>query len=282
MVQGDITDESNVREAIGDARVVFHLAAQLGKWGVHASEYDRINVDGTRILLQEASKARIDHFVHVSTAGVLGRLKHVPADESHPCHPENLYTRSKHKAELLVTQAIEETGFPASIIRPSHVYGPGDPNTVKLLQKMRQLPVFPLFGNGKNLFQPLYVTDLVQMLVLCVNAKGRAVGQTYQVSGDDVVTIKEFVDLSARIMGIRVKTMCVPYFMVTGVAATAEMMGRIVGREPPLIRSRVEFLGRDQAYSISKARRDVGFNPKISISEGMATTIAWYKNRGIL
>lgn len=282
VIRGDITDNSSIQRAVEGVNVVFHLAAQLGKWRVPEAEYHRINAYGTQALLQECLKASVEHFIYLSTAGVMGRLKHIPADEEHPCSPLFPYQKSKYEAELKIKEAIEKQDFPAIIIRPSHVYGPRDPSTIGLLKMIRLLKVFPLIGGGTSLFQPLYVADLVNALILFMKRGDNTVKKLYHIAGPQTVTMREFISLSARIMGVRLRAVSIPQPFARAVASISEGLGHILHREPPLTRSRLEFFGHDQAYSISKVQQDTGFVPQVGISEGLFRTIEWYKENGLL
>ena len=282
VIRGDIMDNSSVQRAVGGVDVVFHLAAQLGKWRVPEAEYHRINVYGTQVLLQECLKAGVEHFIYVSTAGVMGRLKQIPADEEHPCAPLFPYQRSKYEAELKIKEAVKKQDFPAIIIRPSHVYGPRDPNTIGLLKMIRRLKVFPLIGGGTSLFQPLYVTDLVETLLLCMKRSVNTAKKLYHIAGPQTITMREFICLSARIMGVRLWAVNIPQSFARAVASVSEGLGYIVHHEPPLTRSRVEFFGQNQTYSISRMQQDTGFVPQVGISEGLSRTIGWYRENGLL
>ena len=162
-VIGDITDVSSVRKALKGVNIVFHLAALLGRWQSEYPEYEyyRVNFLGTKLLVEESVKVGVDHFIYLSTTGVFGKVKECPADENYPCNPIFPYEKSKYLAELVVKNAIDG-GFPATIIRASHVYGSGDMNTLKIFKLIKNFKVFSLIDGGRAVFQPIYVEDLVE------------------------------------------------------------------------------------------------------------------------
>jgi len=277
IVKGNITNTADVAKATKNRDVIFHLAAMLGKWGVPGQTYHEVNVSATEALITQSLEAGVEHFIYLSTAGVMGWLTTVPADIDHPYAPVSLYEKTKCQAELKVKQAITEKNLPATIIRPSHVYGPRDPNTVKLFKMMKLGRVFPVIGGGHSLFQPVYVDDMIQALISCVSTKA-ALGKTYIVAGSEAITFREFFDLSAKLMGYRTLLMSFPLSLARLAATVSEGLGRIVNREPPLTLSRVDFFSRQQAYSIARIQEDTGFVPQVSIEDGLQKTIKWYRD----
>lgn len=145
LVTGDVTDVSCIRKIVNDVDIVFHLAALLGRWQSEYPdhEYYRVNFMGTKLLVEQCMRVGVSHFVYLSSAGVFGRVKEVPVDENHPCNPMFPYERSKYLAELAVRSAVERSGFPATIVRAAHVYGPGDVNTIKIFKMIKKLRFSP-------------------------------------------------------------------------------------------------------------------------------------------
>ena len=284
IVTGDITDVSSVREALRDIDVVFHLAALLGRWQSEypEHEYYRINFLGTKLLVKQCMKAGVTHFIYLSSTGVFGRVKEVLADESSPCNPIFPYEKSKYLAELVVRSAVENGGFPATIIRASHVYGPGDMNTLKILKVIKKLKIFPLINGGKSIFQPIYVKDLVEALILCMEKKEISIGKTYIAAGSERVTFRDFILLSAELLKVPLLCFSIPTSLANFLASACEATFTALHREPPLTRSRVEFFIRDQCYRISKLCKELGFKPRTSLKDGLQKTISWYKKKAML
>jgi dihydroflavonol-4-reductase len=276
---GDITDRASVRKALKNVDVVFHLASLLGRWQSEydESEYYRVNAAGTQLLIEECRKENVKHFVYLSSAGVMGRLTKTPADENHPCSPDFPYEKSKYYAEIALNKSIVKDRFPATIIRATHIYGPRDKNTVKVLRTIKQLKIFPLIGGGRSLFQPLYVKDLVKGLVACIEKRDESVGKTYLVAGRDILTYKEFILLSAQILNISLKTFSISEKLASYLAVASESMGKPFNFEPPLTRSRVEFFSRDQTYRTEKIQKEIGFFPKTDIRTGLKNMIDWFE-----
>jgi len=282
IISGDVTSVADVENAVKDVDVVFHLAALLGKWQAPESEYYRVNVYGTQIMIDQCLKSHVDYFVFLSTTAVMGRLKEIPADVNHPCSPVSYYEKSKYQAELRVREASDRDGFRATIIRPTHAYGSGDKDFFRLFKVIRWLKAFPLIDGGHNFFQPIYVRDLVRALVMCMEERDVTAGKLYIIAGADRVTSKEFIDLSARIMGTQVVTFDIPARLASVVAKANENIGTILGREPLLTRSLVSFFTRNYLYDARRIYEDIGFTPRIDIETGLLETIGWYKGNDLL
>jgi len=278
---GDITNVKEVKNAVTDVNTVFHLAALLGTWKMPESEYYRVNAIGTNILLEQSLKANVDYFLFLSTTGVMGRLRDLPGNINSPCYPASWYEKSKYQAELKIRDAIRKKNFNATIIRATHVYGPGDKNTLKLFQMIKLLKVFPLVGGG-NFFQPLHVKDLVRALIFCMEKQDATSKKLYLIAGDEIITFKEFVRMSAKKMHTRIVTLDVPLRLAWLLSNISEGIGTIVHHEPPLTRSRVEFFGRSHVYGARKIQRETGFRPHIDMITGLDETIGWYKEKGWL
>lgn len=280
-IQGDLKDKDSIHRAVQGADVVIHLAAQLGSWQAKEKDYYDINVDGTKVLVEESKKADIQHFIYISTAGVYGRLKHVPADEFHPCNPRYLYEKTKYLAEQYILGEIRK-GFPATILRPSHVYGPGDLNTVPLLRLLKSVHFFPLIGGGKSLFQPVFIDDLIEGIIRCLENRKIVLGKVYVLAGKEAIVFREYIRLISKLMGIKVLTTTCPYLFTKLAAFINELFARIFNVEPVLTRFRVDFFGGHQCYDIQLARRDFNYDPKVGLKQGLEKAINWYRSARLI
>ncbi len=169
---GDLTDLSSLKGIMEDVDVVFHLASIINANRERKEIYWNTNVFGTQYLLENIRRKRrqVQKFIFCSSVGAMGPLASMPADESTPCFPYNLYEKSKFEAEKIVVEFREREGIPVSIVRPSWVYGPADMRTLKLFKAITNGRLI-IFGNGKTLIHPVYVDDVVQGLMLCAFRK---------------------------------------------------------------------------------------------------------------
>lgn len=280
IVYGDLTDKESLDQFNTNIDVVFHLAGILGGWGIPKEAYWKINVEGTRNLLDLFTQTHIERFVYCSSAGVLGPLEKPPADENFPLKPSNVYERTKAEAEKIVLAYYHEAGLPITIIRPEFVYGPRDVHTLGLFKAI-QRGIFPLIGGGESTLHPTYVDDLTQGFELCVE-KQRAVGETYIIAGERYVTVRELATKIAEALGVSPPRFNIPVWLADAVAWLMEASASISDFQPILTRSRVKFFTQNRGCDISKARRELGYEPTVSLEEGLKRTVDWYRKNGYL
>ncbi|MGH7565052.1 MAG: NAD-dependent epimerase/dehydratase family protein [Gemmatimonadota bacterium] len=267
--RGDFTDPKVVRGALSGVDTVFHLAAaHLGSRAGEA-EYRRVNVEGVRDLVHAAREAGVRRFVHCSTVGVHGRLKDPPADEDSPCHPELAYEKTKLAGEAVVKAAIRDHGFPAVILRPVWVYGPGCPRTDKLFRSVRK-GLFPLAGRGEALRHCIYIRDMLEAFDRAAEAP-EAVGEVIIVGDEQPATLRSLVEEIAGLVGSR-PPRSVPLPALRVAAGLSELAFRLLGKEPPISRRSIKFYTNNTAFDISKARRLLDWSPRYDLRTGLAET----------
>lgn len=272
-VAGDFRDRGLMEKVLDGVDVVFHLASAHLQVRLSEAHYWDVNVHSLRPFLETARRRGVQRFVHVSSAGVYGNLESWPADEETPCRPANIYGETKLAGEMEVRKCFEETQFPAVILRPSWVYGPGCPRTLKIYRTLLKKR-FVMIGNGNNLRHPVYIKDMVDALVLSGESMS-AVGETIIIGGDQTVTTRMAVDSFCRILELPKPKIKVPMVLGEAIATGLEKAFRLVSREPPLSRRSLEFFDTTNAFDISKARRILGFCPSFSFEEGLRETRSW-------
>jgi nucleoside-diphosphate-sugar epimerase len=270
-VAGDITDQGLLPRLVDGIQVVYHLASAHLDVRLSDAVYRRVNVGATQDLLAEAQAAGVSRFVHVSSVGVIGDVGDHPADEGSPCGPTNIYERTKLEGERAALQFWAETGFPIVVARPAWVYGPRCPRTYKLIRTIAR-QWFPLFGDGHTLRHPIYVSDLVRGLQLCAE-RSNAVGQAYILAGAEVVTIDELVGLIAELSGRPSPAVHLPAQLGHVGGYVLEIAFGLVGRPPPFSRRSMDFYLKNNAYDISKARHELGFDPQVDLRSGLLRTL---------
>jgi nucleoside-diphosphate-sugar epimerase len=277
-VPGDLVDPVAVRAAAEGCEVVYHIAA-LYREAKHGDDaYRRVNVDGTANVLDAAQAAGARRVVHCSTVGVHGDVA-APADESAPFSPGDVYQDTKLEGELLVKRRIDQ-GYPASIFRPVGIYGPGDTRFLKLFKAIDR-GSFRMIGNGNVLYHMTYISDLCDGIIRC-GEQPAAHGQTYILSGPRYTTLHELVAETAKALGRPAPRGHVPLFPVKVAARLCELLCKPFGIEPPLHMRRLDFFIKDRGFSSAKARREIGYEPKVDLAEGLAATAAWYRANKLL
>lgn len=275
----DIRDARAVERAMEPFDCVFHLAASYRQEHADLSEFREVNVEGTRNLVRASRDAAVGRFVHCSTVGIHGQIDTPPADESYRAAPNDHYQRSKYEAELLVREQIAD-GFPGVVLRPAAISGPGDRRLLKLFRAIDR-GVFVMIGDGQTLYHLVYIDDLVDAFLLAATRE-TALGETFIIAGERACTLDELVRIIAAALDVPAPRMRLPLWPVQTAAVLCEWACRPLGLSPPLHRRRVEFFDMDRSFTTEKARRLLGFTPRLSLEEGIARTVQGYRDEGLL
>jgi len=279
VIIGSVTDPAAVERSVRGAEFVFHLAAAFRELNVPNSYYDEVNVEGTRVVLHAARRAGARKFVYCSTCGVHGNVEHPPANEDAPIHPADYYQRTKYEAEPLVKR--EAGDMEIVILRPAAIYGPGDPERFFMIFKRVARGTFPMFGNGRTLYHPLYIDNLVDAFLLCMPA-GVGRGREYLIADDKFYAIEDIVRAVARALDVEVKIPHYPVLPVVALGHVVEKVCKPLGITPPIFPRRVDWYRQNRAFDISRARGELGYEPRIELEEGLRQTGRWYREMGYL
>jgi nucleoside-diphosphate-sugar epimerase len=222
----------------------------------------------------------VGRFVHTSTVGVHGDVKRPPADETAPIAPGDVYQRTKAEAEALALRFHRERGLPVAVVRPGAIYGPRETRLLKLFRAIAR-GRYAVVGSGRSFYHPVYVDDLVQGFLLALERR-EAVGEAFLVCGPSYASQDELAALIAKHTGGRVLPFHVPALPLQAAGAVVEAVCIPLGIDPPLHRRRVDFWTKSRAFTIEKARRLLGYEPRVSLDEGIARTVASYRQAGWL
>ena len=275
----DIKNTEDVMDHFAGVSMVFHIAAAYRAEYADHDEFRLVNVEATRNLLEAAKRNAVRRFVHCSTVGVQGRIDHPPADEEYRFLPGDHYQQSKLEGELLARRYFSE-GLPGVVVRPVGIYGPGDTRFLKLFKPISK-GMFVMIGTGNTLYHLTYIADLVDGFLLC-GEKDEALGEVFTIAGETYTTIRELVHMIADVLGKPRPTWHVPFYPVYLASVACEKICGAIGIAPPLYPRRVEFFYKDRAFSIEKAKRSLGYSPKVGLHEGLAATADWYKEKGMI
>ncbi|MCL4183312.1 MAG: NAD-dependent epimerase/dehydratase family protein [Burkholderiaceae bacterium] len=279
LVVGDIADRTRIDELVSGAEAVIHLVSNFRTASGPPETYRRINLEGSRVVFEASERAGVRRYVHCSTIGVHGHVRSTPATETSPYNPGDLYQETKVAAERYLQGKLATTKVELVVVRPCSLYGPGDTRMLKMfrmLTKGRFLMVGPCAEN----YHPAYIDDVIDGFVLALNAP--VAGETFIVGGSEYLPLRDFVAAAAESVGARPPWLRVPYAPVYAAAVLCEAVCVPLGIEPPLHRRRVRFYRNNRAFSIDKARRMLGYSPKVDLREGLRRTVAWYRDNGLL
>ena len=279
-VLGDLTDRASLRNACRDIEVVYHIAASYRTAGQADEAYRSVNLTGTENLLQEARTAGVRRFVHCSTGGVHGHIEHPPANEDAPLAPGDIYQVTKLEAEELARRTGDGGDLEVVIVRPIGIYGPGDTRFLKMFRGIAR-GRFPIPGSGDVFYHLTFIDDLVEGFRLCGETAGAA-GRTYILAGARYTTLNELVALIAKEFDVGPPRWHFPVWPVWLLGAVCELVCVPLRVEPPLYRRRVEFFTKSRAFDTTRARTEIGWDPKVDLRAGIARTAAYYREQGLL
>jgi 2-alkyl-3-oxoalkanoate reductase len=275
-VNGDLEDIEALRSGVAGSDWVINCAAKVGDWGP-LEEFRRLNVAALRLLLDAASDAGIERFVHVSSLGVYEGRDHHGTDETVPTAVQALdgYTRSKVEAEALALAYVKDRALPLTIVRPGFIYGERDRTVLpKLLNSLRSR-VFRYFGSGDQALNCIYVKNLVHAIFLAAESPD-AVGEVFNVTDGRRVSKKEFVGRVADLAGLKPPQGKIPLWLARLLANLLERRALRKGSTtPPLVnKARYKFLGLNLDFSIEKARKLLGYDPPYTTEQGLQAAVA--------
>ena len=280
LVLGSITDAATVERCMRGVEVVHHVAAAFRELNVPRSHYHEVNVEGTRLLLQAALEHGVRKFVYCSTCGVHGNVDHPPGGEDAPIQPADYYQATKYEAEPIVLDYVAK-GLKSTILRPAAIFGPGDTGRYRMIFRQLKRGWFPMFGSGQVLYHPLYIDNFLDAFVLAMEPD-KGVGAAYLIADDHYVTIEDLVRRSARAMGTGVRFVRLPVWPIVAAGHVVEAACKPFGLEPPIHPRRVDWYRQTRAFKIDKARRELGYQPKVGLDEGLRRAAAWYEQEGLL
>ncbi|MBI1872869.1 MAG: NAD-dependent epimerase/dehydratase family protein [Acidobacteria bacterium] len=279
-VVGDLGDPRSLDEACRGVEVVFHVAATYREAGQPGAAYHVVNVEGTRHLLASAKRAGVRRFVHCSTGGVHGHVERPPASEDAPLRPGDVYQETKLEAETLAREFGRREGLAVTIVRPIGIYGPADTRFLKMFRGIAR-GRFPMLGSGEVFYHLTYIDDLVEGFRLCAEHDAAA-DRTYLLAGPEYTTLNELTELIARELGVAPPRWRLPVWPFWIAGAICEAVCVPLRVEPPLYRRRVDFYVKSRAFDISRARRELGYDPKVDLKTGIRRTVEWYRANRLL
>ena len=279
LCEGDLLDRGSLAKALKGVRFLFHAAADYRLWARDPQEIVRNNVEGTRLLMEEALRAGVERIVYTSSVATLKPLEGGLATEERPSTEDEAigaYKRSKVAAERLVETMIRRDNLPAVIVNPSTPIGPRDvrptPTGRVIVEAARgRMPAF--VDTGLNL---AHVDDVAAGHVAAM-LRGR-IGERYILGGENVFLGDMLADI-AGLVGRRPPTLKIPRLALYPVAYGAELLARLRGVEPFATVDGLRMASHHMFFDDAKARRELGYQSR-PYREGLADAIAWFRANG--
>ncbi len=280
IVEGDLKSYETLTRAVEGASIIFNVAALFRQAKFPESEYFAVNAEAPRSIVQLAASAGVCRVVHCSTIGVHGATNGRPVDEDAPFQPGDVYQASKLAGEVGAREEADQLGVPLTIVRPASIYGPGDRRLLKMFSGVARRR-FPMIGSGNVQLHPAYVDDVVDGMLLAAT-RDEAIGRTYILGGAKSLSLNELVRTIAELAGVPPPRIHIPVWPVLAAATLCEAICVPLRIEPPLYRRRVAFFTKSRSFDISRARRELGYEPRFSWQEGAERTLTWYRAAGWL
>jgi len=270
-----LSDRDALRRAMDGCRRVVHAAAWTGGAELPPDVGYQVNVDGTANVLAAARASGVERLIYISSVAVYGSNRAPLIDETAPTpRVGQAYPDSKIVAESLV----RESGLPFVIIRPASTYGPrGTAWTVGPIEQIKAGRLV-LLGQDRGLVTPGYIENVVDGLILALN-HDNAPGETFNMCDDQAVTYRTFYLAYARMFGIDTLPTLPGIVAILARFGPVNLLRRLARRPTAGAWSR-HFRFNPSQFSVAKARRVLGYDPKIGFEEGMRRTEAWLRASG--
>lgn len=260
LVYGDITDRDALQTAMTGVDIVFHTAAYVELGLVDAAEMERVNVEGTRAVMEVAQAVGVSKVVYCSTIGIFGDTKGQVVDETFQRTQTDFssaYDRTKYQAQQIVDQLATQ-GLPVVSVLPSGIFGADDPHFGPVIQQFLKGRL-KLWAGGDRITGIVHVDDLATAMILA--AETGQPGEHYIISAGDLTTREMFTLLSQE-TGIPVPREA-PEALVRLAGNLLDPIGRLLRWQPPLSRERVHYIyDRCVRVDATKARQKLGWHPR--------------------
>ncbi len=282
-IQGDISDQHAVMQAVKGMDLVFHVAAKPGLWGDY-SEYYQTNVTGTRNVISACFKHRVARLVYTSSPSVVFNGTDMEGiDESAP-YPAGFhahYPETKALAEQLVVAAARNDLL-TIILRPHLIWGPRDNHLVpRIIKRAKRLV---RVGNGRNLVDTIFIDNAAEAHVAAADRleiNPGLSGKIYFISQDEPIPAWDIINGILKAAGLEPVERSMPHKMAWLIGALLECIYKIFNLkgEPQMTRFLADELATAHWFDISAAKKDLGYAPRISTAEGLRRLEHWLKRR---
>jgi len=278
-IEGDLLQPETLNNALNGVETVFHCAGIIHPKNV--KEFYKINVDGTKNILEAGIKANAKKFVHISSNSAQGNNveRAILMKEDQQEHPAKNYGKSKYKAEQIVKEAQKSGKINTVILRPCWFYGIRQPDRMTKLMKMIKNGHPIIFGDGKNLRSMTYIDNLVDLMML-VEANDKANGQTYWAADERPYETLEIYQEIANELGVKLNPRFIPK-IVSQMFELADDVFQGVGMYNINFHVAGE-MTKDIACDISKAKNELGYKPRVDIKKGIKRSVEWCRQNNLL
>ena len=279
-LKANLEDHIDVMLAVQGVDYVFHCAALSSPWGKYEDFYAS-NVVATENLLNESIKEKVKRFIHVSTPSIYFEHRDslmIKESDPLPIKSVNFYAKTKLMAEDLVDKAFQE-GLEVITIRPRALFGPGDNAILPRLIYANDKIGVPIINQAQAIIDVTYVENVVDALLLCMEADTTALGKKYNITNGEPMKLHDLLDTLFKELGIEWKQRKISLPIAYSLAGISEIACRylLLGKEPILTKYTVGVLGVSQTLDITLAKELLGYKPRYTIHEGLIEFAKWWK-----
>lgn len=271
-VLGSVTDPACVEGALTGAEAVIHLAAKVSMAG-DSAQFDRVNIDGTRTVVEAAQVAGVKRFVHISSPSVAHTGSSIIGDGAQPANPQTArgdYARTKAQGEIIALNA-DSDAFPVIVLRPHLMWGPGDTQlTERVIERAKQGRI-PILGSGTPLIDTLYSTNAVDAILAALEVVPHTHGEALVVTNGQPRPVGELLNRIAVAGGAAPIRLHVPAGAAKAAGAAIETVWNLTEHddEPPLTHFLAEQLSTAHWFDQRRTREALNWTPAVSIEQGL-------------
>jgi len=279
IVRTDISKKDQVTASFSAFDLVFHCAALPSPWGGFEKFY-QANVIGTRNIVQACLENNVKRLVYISTPSIYFDYdSHIGVKENDPLpEPISHYAHTKRLAEEEIDKGFAQ-GLAVVSIRPRAIFGEGDTVIFPRLLSRLKTGRLPILGDGENIVDLTYVQNVVDALLLCAESPTNTLGKTYNISNGEPVKIWELVNRICDELGFSHPRLKISRNAAYYVGGAFEFLYSLIpySPEPPLTRMSVSMLANNTTLDISAAKKELGYQPRVSVEEGVQKFLKWWK-----
>ncbi len=276
VVTGDLLDGSTRERMNTDVTCICHLAAAKGDWGISEEEYYRDNLEATRYVIDAGVEAGVKNWIFYSTVSTLGPHYEAVGEEAE-FNAINPYGASKAEAEKLFREFAED--HPEArvlIIRPSVVYGPGNPPSTNIYRLVDAIynRRFAMVGPGDAIKSTSYIENLLDATLFLMDRLERGV-QTYIYVDEPALTTGTLIERIYKLLGKSPPSWHIPLSVASPIARVSDWAANLTGIDFPITAARIEKFNRSTNFDASKIREE-GFEQPVSNKEALRKTVEWH------
>jgi nucleoside-diphosphate-sugar epimerase len=280
-IPADLTKPQDITPILKGVDIVYHPAG-IFNFSAPMKLLYKVNVEGTTNLLSAALSENISHFVNWSTAMVYGTLQYTPADENHPIHPEDPYSKSKWIQEQIAISFFEENQLPVSVIRPTAIFGSrsfyGTSNAILALVKGK---IFAIPGRGETIQHHVNVYDVARAAIF-LSSRADTVGEIYNIADNTPISIEESFRIVSKLIGKKAPQFHIPKWIVFLYGYFDRLWNKFVRRTSLFEKTSLKLIFSDHIFDNTKLKH-LGFQYAVpSFEKGIGSTLEWYKQQGYI